>query len=123
MPAQHCATGRVLLGDATRDFVYQRFATTRFRSESPSQLITSVRDFWTEIERARQQGYATEVEELEAGLVGAAAPIRNDRGRIVAAICTSAPKDRRENELEVLAEAVVRTANDVSLALGWQPAE
>jgi len=123
VPAQHCATGRVLLGDATRDFVYQRFATTRFRSESPSQLITSVRDFWTEIERARQQGYATEVEELEAGLVGAAAPIRNDRGRIVAAICTSAPKDRRENELEVLAEAVVRTANDVSLALGWQPAE
>jgi len=35
----------------------------------------------------------------------------------------TSPKDRRENELEVLAEAVVRTANDVSLALGWQPAE
>lgn len=123
VPAQHCAIGRVLLGDATRDFVYQRFATSRFRSESPSQLITSVRDFWTEIERARQRGYATEIEELEADVVGAAAPIRNDRGRIVAAICTSAPKDRRVNDLEMLAEVVVRSANDVSLALGWQPVE
>ena len=123
VPAQHCAVGRVLLGDATRDFVYQRFATTRFRSDSPSQLITSVRDFWTEIERAREQGYAIEVDELEADIVGAAAPIRNDRGRIVAAICTVAPKERRANDLDTLAEVMVRSAGDVSLALGWQPAE
>ncbi len=123
VPAQHCATGRVLLGDATRDFVFQRFATTRFRSESPSQLITSVRDFWAEIERARALGYATEVEELEVNLVGAAAPIRNDQGRIVAAVCTSAPKDRRGDDLNALAEVVVRAANEVSIALGWQPKE
>ncbi len=121
VPAQHCATGRVLLGDATRDFVFQRFATTRFRSESPSQLITSVRDFWAEIERSRALGYAIEVEELEADLVGAAAPIRNDQGRIVAAVCTSAPKDRRGDDLNALAAVVVRAANDVSMALGWQP--
>lgn len=123
VPAQHCAIGRVLLGDATRDFVYQRFATTRFRSDSPSQLITNVRDFWTEIERARSLGYATEVEELEAGIVGAAAPIRNDRGRIVAAMCVAAPKDRRSDDLDVLAEAIQRAASGVSLALGWQPTE
>lgn len=123
VPAQHCAVGRVLLGDATRDFVFQRFATTRFRSESPSQLINSVRDFWAEIERARKQGYATEVEELEADLVGAAAPIRNERGRIVAAICTSAPMARQGDRLDALAQAVQRTALDVSVALGWQPAE
>jgi len=123
VPAQHCAIGRVLLGDATRDFVYQRFATTRFRSDSPSKLITSVREFWTEIERAKQRGYATEVEELEADIVGAAAPIRDSRGRIVAAMCVAAPKDRRINDLDVLAEVVVRAANGVSLALGWQPVE
>lgn len=120
-PAQHCGVGRVLLGDATRDFVFQRFATTRFRSESPSQLITSVRDFWAEIERARDLGYAIEVEELEADLVGAAAPIRNSEGRIVAALCTSAPKWRQGERLDVLAQVVVRSAASVSLALGWQP--
>jgi len=121
VPAQHCAIGRVLLGDATRDFVHQRFATTRFRSDSPSQLITSVRDFWTEIERARDQGFTTEVEELEAGIVGAAATIRNERGRIVPAMCTVAPKDRRIDELDVLAAVMVQATNDVSMALGWQP--
>lgn len=123
VPAQHCATGRVLLGDATRDFVYQRFATTRFRSEAPSQLIKGIRDFWTEIERAREMGYATEVEELEAGLVGASAPVRDDAGRIVASICTTAPLERRGDELDTLAEVVVRAAEGVSFALGWQPPE
>lgn len=123
VPAQHCAIGRVLLGDATRDFVYQRFATTRFRSDSPSKLITNVRDFWAEIERARQRGYAVEVEELEANIVGAAAPIRNERGRVVAAMCTSAPKERRGDDLEALVAVVVRAAKDVSMALGWQPIE
>ena len=123
VPAQHCATGRVLLGDATRDFVYQRFATTRFRSESPSQLITGIRDFWAEIERARTIGHAVEVEELEAGLVGAAAPIRDDSGRIVAAVCTSAPLERRGDDLDTLASIVVQTAQDVSIALGWTAPE
>ena len=122
VPAQQCAVGRVLLGDATRDFVFQRFATTRFRSDSPSQLITNVREFWSEIERARERGYAIEDEELEAELVGAAAPIRNEQGRIVAAVCTSAPKHRRGESLDELAAVVVRAGLDVSVALGWDPA-
>jgi len=118
-PAQHCAVGRVLLGDATRDFVYHRFATTRFRSDSPSTLISNVRDFWTQIERARALGYATEDEELEAGLVGAAAPVRNDAGRIVGAICVSAPKDRQGEHLDALGRATAQAARRASVALGW----
>lgn len=119
VPAHRCAVGRVLLGDTTHDFVHQRFATTRFRSDAPSRLITSVRDFWAEIERARRLGYATEDEELEAGLVGAAAPIRDASGRIVAAICTSAPKNRRGDSLDELGAAVRDSALEVSTALGW----
>lgn len=119
VPAQQCCTGRVLLGDATRDFVFQRFATTRFRSETPSQLITSVRDFWREIEAARERGFATEDEELEADLVAAAAPIRNEHGRIVGAICVSAPKERQGDTLDDLGLATRRAADAVSSALAW----
>ncbi len=119
VPAQQCAVGRVLLGDATRDFVFHRFATTRFRSEAPSDLISSVRDFWGQIEHARDLGYATEDEELEADLVGAAAPIRNEHGRIVGALCVSAPKARHGTELESLGRATKASAIGVSLALGW----
>lgn len=119
VPAQQCAAGRVLLGDATRDFVFHRFATTRFRSDAPSDLISSVRDFWTEIEGARDRGYATEDEELEADLVGAAAPIRNEQGRIVGAVCVSAPKDRQGMHLESLGRATRASGVGVSRALGW----
>jgi DNA-binding IclR family transcriptional regulator len=111
----------VLLGDATRDFVFHRFATTRFRSDAPSDLISSVRDFWAQIEHARDHGYATEDEELEAGLVGAAAPIRNEHGRIVGAVCVSAPKDRQGAHLVALGEATKASAIGVSMALGWTP--
>lgn len=121
VPAHRSCAGRVLLGDATRDFVYQRFATTRFRSDAPSRLITNVRDFWREIEIARDRGFATEDEELEADLVAAAAPIRDDRGRIVGAICVSAPKERQGEHLEALGSVTRHAANGVSLALGWEP--
>ena len=119
VPAQQCAVGRVLLGDATRDFVFHRFATTRFRSDAPSDLISSVRDFWTEIERARDLGYATEDEELEADLVGAAAPIRNEHGRIIGALCVSAPKERQGAHLDSMGRAAQASALGVSMALGW----
>lgn len=119
-PAQHCAVGRVLLGDASRDFVFQRFATTRFRSDAPSELITSVRDFWAEIEAARERGYAIEDEEQEAELVGAAAPVRNEAGRIVGALCVSAPKERKGSMLEELGLATQQAARRASIALGWQ---
>ncbi len=121
VPAQQCATGRVLLGDATRDFVFQRFATTRFRSDSPSHLISSVRDFWAQIELARDRGFATEDEELEEGLVGAAAPIFNKLGRIAGALCVSAPKERQGARLEALGAATHDAALGVSVALGWEP--
>jgi DNA-binding IclR family transcriptional regulator len=119
VPAQHGAVGRVLLGDATQDFVFQRFATTRFRSNAPNRLITNVRQFWSEIELARKRGYAVEDEEQEAGLVGAAAPVRNDAARIVAAVCVSAPKKRQGKHLERLGVATQQAANGISLALGW----
>ena len=42
----------------------------------------------------RRQGYATAVEELEAGLTALAAPVRNVEGVVVASISASGPSFR-----------------------------
>lgn len=82
--------------------------------------ITTLDALWDELEKVRQQGYATNVEELTAGLYSVAAPVRDHRGEIVAAINISVPTARvSERELkERLAPLVTRTAREISLALG-----
>ena len=120
-PAHRCAIGRVLLGDCSKDFVFNRFATTRFRTDAPSNLIHSVRSFWEQIQVAREVGYAEEDEELEADLVGAAAPVFDGKGKLVAGICTSAPKQRHLDRLTPMAKRVKAAADAVTADLGGTP--
>lgn len=80
-----------------------------------------VRDFQsllTEMAHIRAAGYAILDEELEAGVVGASAPVRDFSGAIVAAINVSAPKARMTNRLDELGACVARAATDLSLRLG-----
>ena len=68
----------------------------------------------------RRQGYATAVEELEAGLTAVAAPVRNAEGVVVASISASGPSFRiPADRIPVLAAAVRRAAAEVSRRLGW----
>jgi IclR family transcriptional regulator, KDG regulon repressor len=70
------------------------------------------------IAAARSLGYAIVREEFEAGLVAAAAPIRNAAGRVVAALNVSAPRFRFDDRLEGSAPRVVEAANTLSAAIG-----
>jgi DNA-binding IclR family transcriptional regulator len=63
---------------------------------------------------ARERGYAVADEEFEPGLVAVAAPVRDFRGRIAAALNVSAPKFRLDARLEETATAVVEAAALVS---------
>lgn len=72
------------------------------------------------IVEARHRGYAVNDEEFEAGLVAAAAPVRNHRGAIVAALNISAPKFRLGDRLPQAAAAVKVAADHLSTQLGWQ---
>ena len=56
-----------------------------------------------ELEQVREAGYAVAVDELEAGLTAAAAPIRNAHGDVVASMSVSGPTFRLTEER--LAEA------------------
>jgi DNA-binding IclR family transcriptional regulator len=73
------------------------------------------------IARARSDGYAIVREEFEAGVVAAAAPIRDAAGRVVAALNVSAPGFRFEHRLEEAARCLVAAADELSGALRGEP--
>ncbi len=68
--------------------------------------------------RIRTRGYATLDGELEQGVVGASAPVRDLNGRIIAAINVSAPKARIGNRLDGLGHYVATAAQELSKQLG-----
>lgn len=85
------------------------------------QVVADLASLRAELERIRTHGYALLDEELELGVVGASAPVRDFTGRIVAALNVSAPKTRIGDRLEALARFVASSAKDLSRAIGYEP--
>ncbi|WP_254885930.1 IclR family transcriptional regulator [Streptomyces sp. NA02950] len=112
VPAWQTSAGRVLLADATPDELYVRFGTT---------LELPVPELWALIQEAARRGYARVSEEFEAGLVGVSAPVRDFRGRVIAAINISAPKVRFGDRLDQAGRTTAVAAARVSALLGWEP--
>jgi IclR family transcriptional regulator, KDG regulon repressor len=73
------------------------------------------------IARARANGYAIVREEFEAGVVAAAAPIRDAAGHVIAALNVSAPGFRFDDRLEEAARCLVAAADTLSGALRGEP--
>jgi len=68
----------------------------------------------------RRRGFATAVDELEAGLTAIAAPVRNAEGKVIASVSASGPSFRiPADRIPALAGAVRRAAAEVSRRLGW----
>jgi DNA-binding IclR family transcriptional regulator len=71
-----------------------------------------------ELERIQRQGWATDNEEIEIGVRCVAAGIRDDAGRLIAALSISTPADRMKPQWGPL---VRETAERISRAIGHQP--
>ncbi len=85
-----------------------------------AHTVTDPGDLARTLEEVRQRGYATAVEELEAGLTAVAAPVRDAEGRVVASISASGPSFRVPVErIPALAGSVRRAAAEISGRLGW----
>jgi DNA-binding IclR family transcriptional regulator len=70
-----------------------------------------------DLERTQRLGYAADNEEVEIGVRCVAAPVRDDDGRLVAALSLSTPADRMKPQWAAL---VRDTAEKISRALGHQ---
>ncbi len=85
LPAAWTSMGRVLLAGLT-DPQLDEFLDGLVVSELTAQSITDVEALRSEIHTVRGQGYALVDQELEVGIRSVAAPLRDRRGRTLAAI-------------------------------------
>jgi IclR family transcriptional regulator, KDG regulon repressor len=118
VPAYCSSSGQALLLDYTSEQLRDLFRGVRFLRLGPN-TPRSLAELSRRIELARTRGYAMVDEEFEPGLVAAAAPVRDFRGRIVAALNVSGPKFRLGDRLEEAGVELADAADTVSARLGW----
>jgi len=118
VPAYCSSSGQALLLDHTREQLRGVLGGVRFLRLGPN-TPRSLAELTRRIEHARARGYATVDEEFEPGLVAAAAPVRDFRGRIVAALNVSGPKFRFGDRLEEAGAEAAEAAETLSARLGW----
>lgn len=70
--------------------------------------------------QVKKNGYAIDNEELEMGLKCIAAPIRNYKGNVIAAVSISGyAEDIKDNKEKFLVQKVINAANNISKKLGF----
>ena len=75
-----------------------------------------------ELARIRARGYSLDIDEMDIGVRCVAAPIRNNTGKVIAAISVSGPDKRlSEQRLHELAPKVIEHAALISARLGYRP--
>ncbi len=118
VPVYCTSSGRALLFDRDYDALSELLSGVEFRKLGPN-TVGSVEQLYKRVRAARARGYALVDEEFEFGLVGAAAPVRDFNGQIVAALNISAPKFRLGERLEEAGKEVKKAADELSTLLGW----
>ncbi|MCR4392410.1 MAG: IclR family transcriptional regulator [Candidatus Acetothermia bacterium] len=116
----HCtALGKVLLAH-NPDVAERVLARAPLPALTP-RTLTDPEVIRRELVGVRARGYAVDWEEFHEGNVCVAAPVRNYRGRVVAAISVSLVKTRVEHEpLEGFIRVVVAGAQEVSQSMGCE---
>lgn len=110
----HCSgVGKMLLSDLSEADLTEIVRQRGLPGYTPN-TITDMECLKKELDRIRNQGYAVDNEEIESGLKCIAAPIRDSRQRVAAAISISAPKERFDLEESAFRFLVKKTAQEIS---------
>ncbi|MCE2482848.1 MAG: DUF3179 domain-containing protein [Alphaproteobacteria bacterium] len=119
VPAHCTAAGKVLLAHCPKVEREAVFAEG-LKSYTP-QSVTEPNALRRELERLRQVGYALNDQEYEAESCGAASPLYDRHGEVVAAVTVAVPKHRfGAAARRILFEQVRRAAAEASRNLGYR---
>jgi DNA-binding IclR family transcriptional regulator len=115
-PIYCTAVGRALLVDEPDGAILQLLASRSMDQVGPN-TATTPKAYMERIAEARERGFSVADEELEAGLVAVATPVRNPEGRIIAAINISGPKYRFDSSIDQAGVRLIDAARNLSAAL------
>jgi IclR family acetate operon transcriptional repressor len=112
--------GKVLAAGMSEDELNEFLATAPFPRRTPN-TITDGETFRQEVERVRQSGLASDIEEGSVGLACLAAPVRNQRGEIIAAVSISGLSHEVNDETRPkLEQQLLSAAKAISHRYGFQ---
>jgi len=118
LPAHGTGVGKMLLAHLRRTELLRRLSGVQLERMTPNTIARS-NELIAELDLIAARGYATDKEESTPGVRCVAAPVRNDRGEVVAAMSISVPAarmgSRRQGEL---AAVVMDAAAQLSRRLG-----
>ncbi|MDY8138611.1 IclR family transcriptional regulator [Aquimarina sp. 2201CG5-10] len=109
----HCTgLGKIMLAFAEHN--YQNIIHNLELETVTKNTITDRRKLITEIETIKNKGFALDLEENEIGLVCVAVPVFSTTGKFIAAISTSGPSARfNENEIQTYTGDLKQTAEQL----------
>lgn len=113
------AIGRAILAYSPPDAVETALATSsqRLGHELDRERFTRL------LAEVRERGYSTDIEDNEPSICCVGAPVFDHVGRVTAGISVSTPANRfRRDAVPELAKLVRQGAEEISAALGWDPA-
>lgn len=116
VPITCTSSGRVLLLDRSPAELAALFVAGE-PAAGTAHAPADAEELYRRIVVAREHGYAIADEELEPGLFGVAAPVRDSGGQVVAAVNVSGPSFRLGPRAPVASDAVLRAAERLSAAL------
>jgi DNA-binding IclR family transcriptional regulator len=94
------------------------YATRTGLSGNTKNSLTQLQSLERELAKVRQNGNASDNEELELGVRCMAAGIYDDQGALIAGLSISAPSGRLKEEW---LPKLKSTANGISATLGYKP--
>jgi DNA-binding IclR family transcriptional regulator len=119
LPAHCTALGKTLLAYQPEAEVVAWATSARFEALTPN-THTSPEPLLGELQLIRERGYALDEQEHEIGVRCIAAPIRNHRGEVIAAISVAGPEYRMPETMigSSMVEQVCASARAISRELG-----
>lgn len=111
------ALGKAMLAFASEEEIHQAIRKITFESYT-EYTITSIEKYMDELKEVRKNGYAKDNRENAMHQVGAAAPIFDHNGQVVAAISCVGLYEESIN-LDDLGEVVKKEAAHISQSLGY----
>lgn len=118
LPAHCSGVGKVILAHRPWEEVCQ-ILHSKGMTALTSHTITTPECFKKELARVAAQGYAYDMEEAVEELCCVAAPIRDHRGEVVAALSLSVPAYRFQQVREQYRLAIVGATKQISESLGY----
>jgi IclR family transcriptional regulator, KDG regulon repressor len=121
LPAYCTGTGKAILAYLGEEHLKKFLQKVRLKQRTPN-TITKPAEFRAELEKVRSLGYATDNAENEPEVMSVAAPVRDQNGRVVAAVSIAGPVYRmaENGKMDRFVPAIIHAAERVSRRLGYE---